>query len=520
MSGLYPAPTAPGYGAPSCDNYIVCPTCPLGYYCPSSPPSTEDRPTYYQSPSSDAVARTTSTYDWASYEQPTCADYIVCPTCPLGYYCPGSTAPETTPYYAASPTSPTTPQPYGQPTCSDYVVCPTCPLGYSCPSNPSTKKGPIYYYTTPAIETTDPGVGYYSKAPTPPSGGPNPYLPSTTYFIGLPTTTLVVAPTCSEYVLCPVCPSGYYCPAESPSSTPSSGPVYYYSSPADPGNPTPAVPSCDVYAFCPECELGYSCVVDTTTSPLQGYGGYATKETANPPMENPYPTYGATPSIDATYVSGSDSPGYGYATVPVPAVPTCANYVLCPTCPLGYYCASTVEPTFASSTKYGVVPTGIIESVYSTEIVPQSYLPPGSCPDVVRTVTVTKTRDIYRIYNTCGTDPYPLVSSFIVPTVTVTQCDTSVPDPIAYTSPVSEVPSSSDCLTCTPTGDAYYNLSSQTTMAPSPSDPYGSNVTEESTSCSFKPCDGGYYCATCPHQWYCPTPTDNIPTDTPYPPYA
>ncbi|KAF3903937.1 hypothetical protein ABW21_db0204981 [Orbilia brochopaga] len=185
--------------------------------------------------------------------------------------------------------------------------------------------------------------------------------------------------------------------------------------------------------------------MNTQTSSPRGYQGYVTEKIANPPISNPYPTYGAAPSIDATYASGADSSEYGYATVPVPQVPTCANYVLCPTCPLGYYCAATVAPTFASSTKYGVVPTGIIESIYSTAIVPQSYLPPG-CPDVIRTVTVTQTKDIYRIYNTCGTDPYPLISSFIMPTVTVSQCDTSTPSPIFYAAPSTELPSSSEYI--------------------------------------------------------------------------
>ncbi|KAK6528816.1 hypothetical protein TWF694_004049 [Orbilia ellipsospora] len=396
----------PSYSIPPCDDYIVCPTCLLGYSCPSksSPPT----PTsiYYQKPSSEA---TTPTYNWASYEQPTCPNYVVCPTCPLGYYCPSST--ERT-------TNPKTPQKYGTPTCTDYIVCPTCALGYSCPEGRGTPSAPIYY-TTPIDTSTS-------------QGERNPYLPSTTYYIGLPTTTIVVSPTCSAYVLCPACPSGFYCPLESTSATQSKDATYYNSKPTTTENPSLSVPPCDVYVFCPECELGYSCLMTPTSRSAYRPGGTANPAMSNPTYYSPLPN----PSIDATYVKTTENPIYESATIPVPEVPTCANYALCPTCPSGYYCLSTIEPTFASSTKYGVIPTGIIESVYSTRILPPHYGASDLCPSATETVTVTETRDVYRIYNTCGDNPYIILSSFALPTVTITQCDLKYPETYELPTPV------------------------------------------------------------------------------------
>ncbi|EPS43919.1 hypothetical protein H072_2175 [Dactylellina haptotyla CBS 200.50] len=499
------------YGVPRCDDYIVCPTCPLGYYCPDNTTTQSPSATLYYSPLSAASPRnsgygstnsnvaetkTTSVYNWAAYEQPTCSDYIFCPTCPSGYYCPPSTA----------LTRASTPRPYGFPTCTDYIVCPTCDLGYYCPPAPKTTSIPKYYTPQP------------SQAP---STSRNAYLPPTTYYIGLPTTTLVVAPTCSEYVLCPVCPSGYYCPSSSPLATPTKDAGYYYPTPTSLESPTSTIPPCDVYVFCPECDLGYSCLITYTSSAssLGEYGSYSTVGTANPQLSNPYFGYGSqipSSNIGSAYVTNSANTGYESATVPAPAVPTCAGYILCPTCPLGYYCVATAEPSFAYSTKYGTVPTGIVESVYSTAIIPPSYTPQSLCPGP-KTVTVTKTRDVFHIYNTCGIDPYAILSSFTIPTVTITQCNPTNPVVPPY------VPSTFISTSNT----NFYTLPRPTDFSPlsltnwGQGRPYSqgtpSPIPQTTTSCSFKPCDGGYYCETCPHKWYCPTPADSEPSNILYP---
>ncbi|KAK6534428.1 hypothetical protein TWF281_005754 [Arthrobotrys megalospora] len=489
------------YGPPSCDDYVVCPACPLGYYCPSGPsPVTSSSPT---TP--------------LSYGTPPCSDYIVCPSCPLGYYCP-----TTEPSSGITPTSTYNWASYEQPTCPDYIVCPSCPLGYYCPSQPEASSRSVY-------NTKSSSNGGSSKPQTP-------YLPSTTYYIGLPTTTLIVAPTCPEYVLCPVCPGGYYCPSNSP--TPSTTKtISYYTDPGASEIPTAALPPCDIYVFCPECELGYSCLISSTSSTTKVPKTYQTGGTANPPMSNPYPVYTSqpgTPTIDGTYATAPENPGYGPASVPAPELPTCAGYVLCPTCPLGYYCVSTVAPTAVPSIYYGVAPTGAVESVYSTTVVSPPYISPPSCPGATQTVTVTTTRDVFRIYNICATDPYAILTSLIIPTVTVTQCDPSTPSPYIP----SPLPSSSDCETCDSDG-SFYPITRPTNFGPlsftnwgqgrsysqdtagpvTPTKPYDPNSSQTSTSCSFKPCDGGYYCETCPHKWYCPTPTDGTPYNTAYPPY-
>ncbi|KAK6521284.1 hypothetical protein TWF506_001508 [Arthrobotrys conoides] len=499
-SGLFPNPTAiPSYGTPSCSDYIVCPSCALGYYCPTATKSYRTDPT--------------STYNWASYEQPSCPDYVVCPSCPLGYYCP---------------TPPTTanriPKAYTSPTCPGYIVCPSCALGDYCPSMSATPTRPVY-------NTKSSGKGYSSKTQ-------NPYVPSTTYYIGLPTTTLVVAPTCSEYVLCPVCPGGYFCSSASPRQTMSTSVPYYYTDPNASEAPIATIPPCDAYVFCPECKLGYSCLVRSYSSTTKNPKPYRTGGTAKPPISNPYPLYTSqlgTPTIDGTYVTAPENPGYGFASLPAPGLPTCASYVLCPTCPLGYYCASIVSPTVAPSTYYGVAPTGVVEPVYSTTVILPLNTPPSSCPTTVRTVTMTKTRDIYRLYNICAPDPYAVLTSFVIPTVTISQCDPETPPP--YTQPTSASTSSSDCSTCDPDGN-FYTVTRPTDFSPvsftnwgqgrpysrntagtnSPTGSYDPNSPQTSTSCSFKPCDGGYYCETCSHKWYCPTSTNGTPNNTPYTP--
>ncbi|KAK6502893.1 hypothetical protein TWF481_007933 [Arthrobotrys musiformis] len=388
-SDTLPDPTAaPGYGTPSCSDYIVCPSCSLGYYCPK----TTTPPQKYS----------TSSYNWASYEQPSCPDYVLCPSCPLGYYCPApTTAAEQPPKTYA----------YGVPTCSNYIVCPSCALGYYCPQL-ATSTDPAY--------SAKPSGNKYSSKPWYPSA------PSTTYYIGLPTTTLVVAPTCSEYVLCPVCPGSYYCPSKSPRPTVGKSVPYYYTDPNTSETPTVTIPPCDVYVFCPECNLGYSCLVRSTSSSTKGPKPYKTGGTANPPLSNPYPastSRSRMPTVDGAYVTAPGKPRYGSASVSAPGLPTCAGYVLCPTCPLGYYCTSTVSPTVAPSKYYGVAPTGIVEPIYSTTIVLPPYTPLPSCPDPIKTVTITKTRDIYRLYNICAPDPYAILTSFIIPTATITRCD-------------------------------------------------------------------------------------------------
>ncbi|KAF3113015.1 hypothetical protein TWF706_010024 [Orbilia oligospora] len=491
-----PTTAIASYGTPSCSDYIVCPSCALGYYCPT--------------PTKPYRTDSTSTYNWASYEQPSCPDYVVCPSCSLGYYCPTPTT-----------TTGRIPQNYAAPTCPDYIVCPGCALGYYCPSPLATSTRPVY-------NSRPNRKGYSSKSQ-------NTYIPSTTYYIGLPTTTLVVAPTCPEYVLCPVCPGGYFCPSNSPRPTPSKNVPYYYTDPNTSNAPPATTPPCDTYVFCPECELGYSCLVRSTPSPSKSPRPYKAGGTANPPMSNPYPIYTSqlgVPTVDGAYVTAPGNSGDGSASVPAPGLPTCASYVLCPTCPLGYYCASIVSPTIAPSTYYGVAPTGAIEPVYSTTIVLPPYTPSPSCPNTVRTVTVTKTRDIYRIYNICAPDPYAILTSFVVPTTTISQCDPETP---SYTQSTS--PNSSDCSTCDPEYN-FYSVARPTGFSPlsltnwgqgrpysqntagstSPTRPYDLNSPQTSSSCSFKPCDGGYYCETCPHKWYCPTPTDGASNNTPYTP--
>ncbi|KAK6361774.1 hypothetical protein TWF730_005490 [Orbilia blumenaviensis] len=388
----YAPTTPPSYGTPICSDYIVCPNCPLGYYCPTD----ISTPKIYRP----------STYNWASYEQPSCPDYVVCPTCPMGYYCPTPTSVTERP-----------PKPYATPTCPDYIVCPSCPLGYYCPSKSPTSSRPLYY-------TKPNSNGYNFKTQSP-------YVTSITYYMSSPTTTLIAAPTCSEYVLCPVCSGGYYCRSNFSTKIASKS-AYYYGSPDTSGTPALPIPSCDMYVFCPECELGYSCLIRTTPSIRKRPNAYKTGGTANPPMSNPYPGYttrSGTPSIDGTYVTPPGAPEYKYASVPAPELPTCAGYVLCPTCPLGYYCASIFSPTAAPSTYYGVASTGVIEQAYSTTIISPPYYTQSNCPNTTKTVTVTTTRDFYRIYNICATDPYAILTSFIIPTATVTQCNPKTPPP-------------------------------------------------------------------------------------------
>ncbi|KAK6350989.1 hypothetical protein TWF718_004167 [Orbilia javanica] len=470
------------YDQPTCPDYIVCPTCALGYYCPSIPP-VPSTPAYYQpqnqSPSSISTASlspsfypppcdnyvicqdcflgyycpepsqgvsTTVKDPVKLYGSPPCDDYIVCPTCNLGYYCP--------PSLSSGPSSnPITVPSYGTPTCSDYLVCPSCPLGYYCPSPPTTSTRPVY-------NTKSSGDKYNSNSR-------DPQTPSTTYYIGLPTTTIVVAPTCSEYVLCPVCPGNYYCPSVSPRPVMSKSTPYSYTDPNASEPPTATIPSCDAYVFCPECELGYSCLYRSASSTKKGLKPYKTEGNPNPPISNvanPYPAStpkSRDPTIDGVYVTAPRNLGYGPTSVSAPGLPTCASYVLCPACPLGYYCISTVATTVAASTYYGVAPTGVVEPVYSTSIVSSPSISPPKCPKPVRTVTMTKTRDIYRIYNICAPDPYAILTSFIIPTATISRCD-SKPLP-SYTKPTST--SSSNCSTCDP-GNSFYPVARPTNFSP------------------------------------------------------
>lgn len=277
----------------------------------------------------------------------------------------------------------------------NFEICPTCSAGFSCPS--STIPGTIS-------------------------------LPSLSSVITTPASS-----RCDGWLPCDSCLSAYACPLVL--SIPvldyssSSGVTTVYTCPGGHSTSTVSVKTldgeiitCNNWQSCPTCDLSYTCLSASST-PL--------------PSSTHLDGYYTLPEATKTGLLSPET------TTQVPATPTCINYVICPTCVLGYVCLKTTPETYqlVTTTVATTPPSLIYYSVsdpISTITLPlppicDSYTPCTTCiygltcaiPSTSSTSSLrtsispseqikTITETMVYIYNTCGQPD--LLTSFTVPT--------------------------------------------------------------------------------------------------------
>lgn len=358
-----------------------------------------------------------------------------------------------------------------------------------------------------AISSPVSGTSISSVNSTPTSGvissqsilyGAYPTFPASTTPIAPSSTD--VTPICDNFQPCPTCISGYLCPSPTDPN---------YVNPSTAASTTPQGSSlCDGWKPCGSCSSGYACPVALSVPSLdysQNFGlttvytcpgGHATSTVSVKTLDGeiitcsnwqPCPTCALSSTcLSASSDSSVYTPPDGYYIPPTltstiqsslqgPIIPTCTNYIICPTCALGYVCLGTppdqYQPVSTTQTEGFYDPITSVQSTsypipslvyYSISVQSPTVtlpLPPlcasyVACEDCVYGVTCapsaststlitwtssistdqikTITDTLIYVYNTCGQPD--LLTSFTIPTKTVvTTKNTCAPSTSTFT---------------------------------------------------------------------------------------
>jgi hypothetical protein len=400
-------------------NASQCLSCPMGQYCLQATitPTTCNEGTY--SPRVETkLYGPSATDNFASSAQYSCI------TCPAGYRCSS----------ASGSQSYITPEQcnigYYSPSGSNH--CYTCQVGYYCPSNTTSQSAMLTQYPCPAglycpagmdvvptvLSNSCPAGQYCPQATTLPIDCPvGTYNPVTGGGYLINCTTCPAGSYCTQksIVITGQCSPGYYCPAGS------TGPTQV---PCDPGTYRSISGGMNA-SSCAACETGYYCISGTSTPSICPRGSYCLVNTVTP-IPCPRGTYGNSTGLkqvtdcnDCDAGTYCDSPGQTQPTGPCdpgfyctgksitsaplgglcPAggycptgsrIPTaCAagtfNNVTggtsqssCQSCPPGYYCSGTNNPSPSGQCSAGYYCTGGSYTPIQFQAIPGMYSVAGS----------------------------------------------------------------------------------------------------------------------------------------------